>query len=391
MKILLVNDYAAPRGGAEVLTLALRDGLRARGHQVKLLASTAGTDASGSSADYHCFGTTGRLGTYLQAYHPGAARAMRAALDDFAPDLVHVRMFLTQMSPSILPALRGVPSLCHVVWYKLVCPTGRKLLPDFTECRTSAGTACLRNGCVPVHHWPSLMLQRRLLRQWRDAFDLTIANSDSVRRQLEREGIAVDSVVPNGVPVRDHAPTPAEHPIVLFAGRLVPEKGVDGLLRAFAAVSVSDRSARLEVAGDGPQRAELEALTRELGLGEQVRFLGHLAADELAAHRARAWMQVVPSRWAEPFGIVAVEAMMDGVPVIATRCGGLADIVDHDRTGLLVEAGDDAALAAAIQSLAAHPDRARELGAAARRAATERYGDSVLFDRLTALYQRLAG
>ncbi|HEU4721415.1 MAG TPA: glycosyltransferase family 4 protein, partial [Gemmatimonadaceae bacterium] len=102
MRILLVNDYATPTAGAERITLDLRDGFRARGHEVRVFASRAQLIAGVSFADTTCWGTTTRVQTLTSTVNLSAARALRRELRDFAPDVVQVQMFLWQLSPSIL-------------------------------------------------------------------------------------------------------------------------------------------------------------------------------------------------------------------------------------------------------------------------------------------------
>ena len=130
MRILLVNDYATPTAGAERITLDLRDGLRARGHDVRVFASRAQLIAGESFADATCYGTNSRVQTLTSTVNPSAARTLRRVLREFAPDVVQVHMFLWQLSPSILPLLRGVPSIYWAMTFKAVCPTGLKWLPS---------------------------------------------------------------------------------------------------------------------------------------------------------------------------------------------------------------------------------------------------------------------
>ncbi len=130
MKILIVSDYATLTGGAETALFTLRDGLRRHGHEVRFLASTARPDGAPLNADYLCVGTVGSARTLLQTFNPSALLALRRALRDFSPDVVHVGLFLTQLSPLILTALEHVPSLFQVHWLRSICPIGTKLRPD---------------------------------------------------------------------------------------------------------------------------------------------------------------------------------------------------------------------------------------------------------------------
>ena len=389
MKILLVNDYATPTGGAEVQTFALRDGLRARGHDARLFASSAGLDRASGSPDYCCFGTTTGFRTALQTANPSAYLRLRRVLETFAPDVVHVRIFLTQLSPAILPLLRSVPSICHVVWYRPVCPVGTKLLPDGRPCEVRPGRACLHSGCVPLRDWPLHMLQRRLLRRWMEAFDRVVAVSDAVRVELEADGIAPVEVIGNGVAPRSARLPLSDPPTVAYAGRLVREKGVDVLLQAFSQVVREIPEARLVVAGSGPESPRLAAQVSANGLAGRVELAGHVPPGELDALLARAWVQAVPSRWRDPFPNVAAEALMRGTAVVASDTGGLTGLVENGVTGYLVPGGDAQALAAALVRLLRDRDLSESMGRRARAFALERLDFDMYLDRLVALYEEL--
>lgn len=391
LRVLLVNDYGTPTGGAEVQMLGLREGLRRRGHDARLLASSADDGTGANAADYRCFGTTTPFRTVLQTVNPLAYLRLRRVLRDFRPDVVHVRIFLTQLSPLILPLLRDVPTVYHVAWYRPVCPLGTKLLPDGSACTVRAGRACLRDGCLPIHYWLLQMVQRRLFRRWWSAFDRIVAVSGSVRDELALDGIEPVQVMWNAVPARPARPPLTRPPTVAFAGRLVREKGADVLLRAFRAVLDDVPDARLIVAGDGPERRRLERLAGELGLEPHVSILGHLSRAEAERRFATAWVQCVPSRWAEPFGIVAAEGMMRGTAVVATRSGGLAEIVRDEETGLLVPPDEPIALADALRRILSDRGLAEAMGLRGREHALASLGPEAYLDRLLELYSDLVG
>ena len=388
MRILLVSDYGTLVGGAEAGLLTLRDGLRERGHDARVFSSSA-RPGGARFADYECLGTTSSLRTLLQTANPWAAAALRRVLREFRPDVVHVTMFLTQLSPLIQPLLRDVPSLYHVVWYRPVCPLGTKLLPDGRACEEPAGRVCWRNDCLPTRDWAPLMVQMRLWRRWRDCFDIIVANSEATMRQLIQAGIEPVEVVLNGIPIRPAGAPLVDPPTVAFAGRLVPEKGVDVLLRAFAAAAAELPAARLVIAGDGGERARLEALATSLDLGERVSFVGYLPPGELEHLLERAWVQAVPSLWAEPFGIVAIEALMRGRAVVASGAGGPAEIVRPGETGLLVRSGDVQALAGALLTVLSDRALAETLGGRGREDALARFEENRYVTDFVRLYERL--
>jgi glycosyltransferase involved in cell wall biosynthesis len=389
MRILIVHDYATLTGGAEIHMQQLRAALRERGHDARLLASSAPAAGAAGRADYECYGTTSRLRTLLQTANPWAFFRLRQVLATFRPEVVHVAMFLTQLSPLILPLLRRVPSLYHVLWYRPICPLGTKRLPDGRECHSSPGLVCRRERCLPWHDWLPLMVQMKLWCHWRPAFRLVVANSFAVQKRLLAEGIQDVEVVWGGSPDLGARPPLEDPPTVGFAGRLVREKGVDVLLRAFALVVRRLPAAQLIIAGDGPEAKALHTLAEELRLDTSVTWLGHLPPAELEQRLRPAWVQVVPSLWAEPFGMVATEAMIRGTAVVASSTGGLAEIVQHGQTGLAVPPGDVAALADDLLQLLGDRGRAEEMGRAGRRLASDRFAWAAHVDRFLQLYQRL--
>lgn len=386
MRILILNDYGTLGGGAERVSLILRDGFRARGHTARLFASSARPLNLENRADDRCFGSESPLRRILGTANPSAVLALRRVLREFRPDVVHVRMFLTQLSPLILPALREVPALLHAVNYQTICPLNTKLLPDGARCEVRAGRACYRNHCVSLAGLARTAVQLGLWRRWRDVFDLIVANSEWLGRRLRGDGVPVGAVIPNGTPLRPQRPPLADPPGVAFAGRLVPKKGVDTLVRAMAAVVEQLPAARLLIAGDGPERQAIERLVAKLDLGARVRLTGQLTPPELEDRLGAAWVQAVPSSYEEPFPNVAVEAMMRGTAVVATAVGGSTEIVREGQTGYLVPPADPAALAEALLRVLRDREAAEALGAAGRALALTEFPEARMVERFLALY-----
>ena len=148
----------------------------------------------------------------------------------------------------------------------------------------------------------------------------------------------------------------------LFAGRLNAQKGLDHLLRAFAAM---ERLAMLDVVGEGNDAAQLKLLASQLGVSDRVTWHGQLKQPELVRKYQSATAAVVPSV-DEGLGLVAAEALLCETPVVAFRSGGLTDIIEDRRTGILVTPGVTSELAAALDEILEFPERAHALAAAGR-------------------------
>ncbi len=221
--------------------------------------------------------------------------------------------------------------------------------------------------------------------------DVHIAISGGLARYLaDREGFdpATFEIVHYGIEPGPAPAPPPGAPRLAIVGRLIPIKGHDVLFRALAAVRGDVPGLTLEVAGDGPLDAELRATVSRLGLDDVVSFVGRVAP--VAPVYERAEVVVVPSH-GEGFGMVALEAMERGRPVIASAVGGLPEIVDDGVTGLLVPPGDAEALGAAIRELAGDRSRSAAMGASARERALEQFSQERCTERIAELYRGALG
>jgi glycosyltransferase involved in cell wall biosynthesis len=389
MKILLVNDYAVPTAGAEIMLLSLRNGLRGRDHDVRVFSSDAQLIPGPSFADWTCRGTTSRLQALSSTFNPSALAELKKVLNEFKADIVHVKMFLWQLSPAILSVVRNVPAVYHIVTFKPICPNGRKLLPDGSICRNKLGRVCLSGGCLTLQSWLAMMLQHKLWKRNQDVFDAFITPSRMMKDWLEAEGVGPVEVFPNGCNSRPARPPLSGEPIFAYAGRLSYEKGVGTLIRAFAMTRQAAPAARLWIVGDGPEADSLKSLAGELGVASCIEFMGALPFEEMDRRFERAWAQVVPSIWNEPFGMVAIEGIMRGNAVVASRSGGLAEIVDDGESGILFTPGNETELAGALTRLAGDRDLCESLGTRGHEIALERYSLEGYIDRIEGLYKRL--
>ncbi|GBF08428.1 glycosyl transferase, group 1 [Aeropyrum pernix] len=193
------------------------------------------------------------------------------------------------------------------------------------------------------------------------------------------EGIVGDSVdryiIPNGVDVERFKPsTPkADYPLVLFIGRLVWRKGAHVLVRAFRHVVDEIRDAKLYIGGKGEFEPILKLMIARYNLENNVKMLGVVPESEKPSLYSSAWVTAVPSIVNESFGIVALESLSSGTPVVASRQGGLKDVVKHGKTGLLVKPGSSKELAKALITLLQDSGLRKRMSEEARKIVLERY------------------
>lgn len=213
-----------------------------------------------------------------------------------------------------------------------------------------------------------------------------VANSPAAAAILREEGLAsrIVALISNGVEGTDYAERETRPVVrtVITVANLRPEKNHETLIAAAAQLATTCPDLRYQIVGEGSRREALEALAKARGVDGIVEFLGH--RDDVPALLAAADVFVLPSR-SEAFPNGAIEAMAAGLPVVACAVGGLLDLIETGRTGILVPPSDPEPLAAALRSLCAEPERARAIGREARREVQARYS----FERMVAAFEDL--
>ncbi len=232
---------------------------------------------------------------------------------------------------------------------------------------------------------------------------LVLVRSRSLAERLVAAGCPQEKIRVHrtGIPLERFPFAPRSVPVdgawrFLQACRLIPKKGLHTSLRAFARFAEEFPRSRFTIAGEGPLRGELEALARELGVAEQVAFTGFLSQEALKQQLDGAHVFLHPSELGadgnqEGVPNSMLEAMAVGLPVVATRHGGIPEAVEEGVSGYLVAERDDAALAGAMRRLAQDPDRYAEAGRAAARAAAERFEASRQIEVLEGCYAEAVG
>jgi glycosyltransferase involved in cell wall biosynthesis len=391
MKVLLINKFYYVRGGTERYCFDLAELLQRKGHKVIPFSMAHEKNLECEYAPYFVdeisldrsndlrrpLATLRAAARAIYSYQ--AQRNLKMLISETRPDVAYLHNIHHQISLSILPVLKRqrIPIVWRLHDYALFCPNSLFY---------SQGAVC--EACGGGHYYQIVLRACRrgsrgaslvaclgsYLDRWlrlADQVDLFIAPSHFLRAKMIKHGLEADRVVvqPNFVDVHPFAPAPPRparrlgqgEGYWLYAGRLSKEKGVETLIRAVAQVP----EVRLKIAGDGPQRAELQAQARERGEG-RITFAGHLSPDGVREVLQAARAIVVPSEWYENCPYTILEAFAAGKPVIASNIGGIPELVRDGWDGLLFKAGDADDLAERIRLLASDLCKSEELGSHAR-------------------------
>jgi glycosyltransferase involved in cell wall biosynthesis len=356
VRILAIGNMYPPHhlGGYELIWRSAVRHHRAAGHHVRVLTSDVRFGEPDEADDPECFRVLRwywrdhgwpRLSPRQRlALERDNARTLGRHIADFRPD-VAAWWAMGGMSLS-LPARAGVPGAAFVLddwldyapgedqWQRLFAGRRRALAP----LGRALGGAPVRFSPAAIDHWVFI--------------------SEYTRERARRHGLELCSseVNPAGVGEEFLQAVPAQPWAwrLLYVGRIDERKGIDTAVRALARLPAE---ATLDVVGSGDDEAErrLRGLVAELRLEARVRFTGILPRDELPARYAAADAALFPVRWREPWGVVPLEAMGVGRPVVATGRGGSGEYLRDGENALLFEADDAAALAAQVRRLAADP------------------------------------
>lgn len=289
-------------------------------------------------------------------WNNAAARRVRTLAKRECPDVAHVHNTWFADSPAVIEALSeaGVPVVATLHNYRLLCVNG-VLFRDGKPCLDCVGSSplpgvvhrCYRGSAALSSVAASTIAVHRLLRTWEERVAVLLVPTDFARDTFVRAGLPPGRLLVKSHFTEDPGPRrtpPSVSSTVLFVGRLTEEKGVGVLLEAWE--RFDEPSLELLVIGDGPLRGRLEA-----DAGRRVRFLGRLSPTAVRRHMLEARVLVFPTVWLEPFGMVLIEAMACGLPVVASDIADAASILGAAADGLLVRPADAVALAGALRRL----------------------------------------
>lgn len=375
----MCHKFHFDRGGAERYLFDLCRGLKSVGCEVLHFSTKDRRNLESGCEEFYVnnvdYDEALKKGSWLSRikvardaiYSFEARGKIEKLIEKHQPQIAHVHNIYHQISPSILSAFRkrDIPVVMTLHDYKIICPN-YKLFSRGHFCEKCKGrrySNCFLNRCLKDSLCASLLGAAEaychdLLKIY-DQVDLFIAPSRFMVEKISEYGIAQEKILflPHAIDLSGYLPKYDPGKYVVYAGRLIPEKGIRTFVESFKILP----HVRAKILGDGPLRNELESFVLKHGL-THVEFLGHRSKSDLSAIMREALCVVVPSEWQEPAGLVIYEAFASGKCVIASRAGGIPELVEDGVNGMLFEAGNAGALAEKIGYVTQHPHKAREWG-----------------------------
>jgi glycosyltransferase involved in cell wall biosynthesis len=383
MRVLAIHNRYQIRGGEDSSRDSKLRLLTSQGHAVREVtfdnAAITGQNAI----------LTGLKATWNQAAYEGLKQSVSA----WRPDIVDVDNFFPLASPSIYYAARecGVPVIQTLQNYRLLCPGGT-LFRNGRVCELCVGKpmpwpgvahGCYRNSRAASLAATTMLTIHNLWGTWAKQVTLFVTGTEFCKRKFVDGGLPEDRILvkPNFLSP-DPGPGPGDGDYLLFAGRLTEDKGILALLEAGRRIETGT----LLIAGEGPLRPVIQEAAR---CQPNIQYIGPQGASEIRELMGRAKALVFPSLWFEGFPMAIVESLARGTPVIASRLGSMAEIVQDGKNGWLVEPGNRDCLAEAmLHVLREDPARAARLRASTRIDFEENYTAERNYARLMLTYEK---
>ncbi len=380
MKILHIHWRYDGFGGGEIYLHDLCNSLGEKGHAVSVMSSRQMND----NADEN-----GRLDLIENSFGIVSGLRMQGRVQEIvrkrSPDIVHLHETLGFLSPLIekrLLAERPVVQTLHTAFF--FCPLSTKILPSGDQCRYPMGMACVLNGCL--RHCSRRLALNMLWRKWVTRMvDRVVVPSRCIAEEAITNGVPADKITVIPLFTNKNSGneyTKPKEKNILFAARQDPLKGITALLSALHLIKGEQWSAC--IIGGG---SKAEGLAAELGISGRIEFLANVPHAELDTYYRRASILVFPSISTESFGLVGIEAMSFGRPVVAFDAGGPTEWLTNNETGLLVERGNIHKLAEAIKILLRDDSLASRMGKTAMKRVAQRFRKDFHMNELVNTYE----
>ena len=387
MKILMINDHLHFGGGGDAVLRLERHAYEKAGYEVFTYSQSSKPEELATESDFIYRESKRRLvnrfGKFIAAPH--VYESLKHVLQKTSPDLVRVHL-VSKYPAQVYAALEGQKVIQTLHGPNLFCATSwGNLKSDGSDCEMGIGLKCWRRGCtslanVSLYSW----LDHRTQPQVKKVVKLYHCPSRQIEEKAKSLGYGPTIHIPLGIDKEFMTVDAACHegtPTLLYVGALAQEKGLLTLPDALQRIKQKVNNVKLILCGRGLLESRLRHEFAKRNLSENVEFKGFVPHDEVLEYFKNAHVFVLPSIWAEQFGLVGPEALACGVPCVATKVGGIPEWLHDGKWGYLVPPHDPVALADRVVRLLDDKKLRLEFGAAGRKFARQVHSPEVYQQR----------
>jgi glycosyltransferase involved in cell wall biosynthesis len=407
MKILLVNNFYYERGGDCTYLFSLKKLLEEKGHKVVVFSMSHPLNFESEYSKYFVsyinfpdelknFSISAAFDVLSRAVFSLEAKLkIEKLIEEEKPDIAHVQNIYHHITPSVFYPLKknNIPIVWTLHDYNIICPNTsflcqnivcerckkrRYFWPSLVKCKKNSFSASTMAAIETTLH--RIMNVNELV-------DTFITPSKFLRDKMIEYGFQGDNIVCmnnfNNVALNNEINDSGDY--YLYVGRLSPEKGLRTLIDA----ALKADSGKLKILGDGPLKGDLISYSKSKDKDNTIEFLGHVSHDDVIELLKKCSFVILPTECYENFPYSIIEAFACGKPVIASRIGGIPEIVKNWETGMLFDPGDYDNLSLKIKFLLNHPQKAVEMGKVARKYVEQELNRDKYYVRLHDIYTKL--
>lgn len=398
MKILLVNKFHYLRGGSEKYYFELANLLKCKGHTVAFFSMKHPENITTGDKEYFVdeidLNTGSKLKAFDVIYSKTNKKLMTKALDEFKPDIVHINNFQRQLSASIIDAIKekNIPIVMTAHDLNPICPASIMLYDGkpCEDCLTKGYTQCIKKKCNKGSTLKSIIGYAE--KKYYDCHrvfkkvDCIISPSEFNKNQFIKGKLNY-----NEIKVLHNFVNESEHKeyvlgdYAFYFGRLSKEKGILNLVEAIKDIPDS----KLLIAGDGPERENIEAYIEKHNLGDRITLLGYQNQDNIREYIRNSRFIVVPSIWYENCPYSILETLEIGKPVIGSRIGGIPELIEDGKNGFLYKSDSVSELKEKMQELFVNDEKVIDFSNNSRKLYEKNYSPNAYYNNLMIIYNEV--
>lgn len=402
MKVLLVNKFHWMKGGSETYYFELGKLLEEHGHEVAYFSMENEKNIKTGNKEYFVKASDMNSKDVTKAlsviYSKENKKVMEKALDEFKPDIVHVNNFQRQLTASVIDAAkeRNIPVVFTAHDVQAICPAILMMDPNRNICEECMGGKyinCIKKKCIKNSMLKSVLgaiegSYYRNTKVYTDKIDFVLPPSEFYMNKLIKDGIPKDKItyIHNFIDVDAFDVKTEDDGYALYFGRLSREKGIINLINAFAKLE----KGTLYIAGDGPEKVEVEEVIKESKLEKRVKLLGFLNKDEMKETVRKCKFVVVPSIWYENCPYSVIETLCIGKPVIGANIGGIPELVKDNENGFIYKYDDVNELAEKMKVLFEDDKLVKKFSKQAKEIAKEKYSKENYYKKIMKIYNKVS-